>query len=108
MYRQFGNTDYRNGFAELSQGSLTVAKSGQLDALVALERIGTSRAMTRSMPRATARNAGTRSSPGRSGSASFSPMAGATSVNSASAAIVSGSPAATSACIRPKRWTMSS
>ena len=41
MYRQFGNTGYRNGFAELSQGSLTVAKSGQLDALVALERIGT-------------------------------------------------------------------
>src|SRR5271168_5233864 len=41
MYRQFGNTGYRNGFAELGHDSLTVAHSGQLDALVALERIGT-------------------------------------------------------------------
>ena len=41
MYRQFGNADYRNGFAGLGQDSVTVAQSGQLDALVALERIGT-------------------------------------------------------------------
>ena len=41
MYRQFGNTGYHNGFAELCHGSLTVAQSGQLDALVALESIGT-------------------------------------------------------------------
>jgi len=41
MYRQFGNSDYRNGFAELGHDSITIAQSGQLDALVALERIGT-------------------------------------------------------------------
>ena len=41
MYRQFGNADYRNGFAGLGHDSVTVAQSGQLDALVALERIGT-------------------------------------------------------------------
>lgn len=41
MYRQFGNTGYRNGFAGPGQDSLTVAQSGQLDALVALEQIGT-------------------------------------------------------------------
>jgi CRP-like cAMP-binding protein len=40
MYRQFGNTDYRNGFAGLPHDSLTIAQSGQLDALVALEGIG--------------------------------------------------------------------
>ena len=40
MYRQFGNTDYRNGVAEFGQDSIGVAQSGQLDALVALERIG--------------------------------------------------------------------
>jgi CRP/FNR family nitrogen fixation transcriptional regulator len=40
MYRQFGNTDYRNGFAGLAHDSLTIAQSGQLDALVALEGIG--------------------------------------------------------------------
>jgi CRP/FNR family nitrogen fixation transcriptional regulator len=40
MYRQFGNTGYRNGFAEPGHDSLTVAQSGQLGALVALERIG--------------------------------------------------------------------
>ena len=47
MYRQFGNTGYRNGFAELGHDSLTVAQSGQLDALVALERIGTRLSFTR-------------------------------------------------------------
>ena len=41
MYRQFGNSDYRNGFAGQGHDSLTIAQSGQLDALVALERIGT-------------------------------------------------------------------
>ena len=41
MYRQFGNIDYRNGIAELGHDSATVAQSGHLDALVALERIGT-------------------------------------------------------------------
>jgi CRP/FNR family nitrogen fixation transcriptional regulator len=41
MYRQFGNTDYRNLFAGSEQDRLTIAQSGQLDALVALERIGT-------------------------------------------------------------------
>jgi len=36
MYRQFGNSGYRNGHE-----SFTIAQSGQIDALVALERIGT-------------------------------------------------------------------
>jgi len=40
MYRQFGNHHYGNGSAE-ARCSFTVAQSGQLDALVALERIGT-------------------------------------------------------------------
>jgi CRP/FNR family transcriptional regulator, nitrogen fixation regulation protein len=41
MYRQFGNTHYRTGLAELSQDRPAIAQSGQLDALVALECIGT-------------------------------------------------------------------
>jgi CRP/FNR family nitrogen fixation transcriptional regulator len=41
MYRQFGNIDYRNGITELGHHSATIAQSGHLDALVALERIGT-------------------------------------------------------------------
>src|ERR1700756_5827634 len=41
MYRQFGNSDYRNGLVELGHDRIGVAQSGQLDALVALERIGT-------------------------------------------------------------------
>ena len=41
MYRQFGNIDYRNGITELGHDSATIAQSGHLDALVALERIGT-------------------------------------------------------------------
>jgi CRP/FNR family transcriptional regulator, nitrogen fixation regulation protein len=41
MYRQFGNSDYRNGLVELGHDRIGVVQSGQLDALVALERIGT-------------------------------------------------------------------
>ena len=41
MYRQFGNADYRDRFAGLGHNSFTIVQSGQLDALVALERIGT-------------------------------------------------------------------
>ena len=41
MYRQFGHSDCRNGFAKLGRDSVTIAQSGQRDALVALERIGT-------------------------------------------------------------------
>lgn len=41
MYRQFGNTHYRDGFAELGHDRAPIAQSGQLDALVALECIGT-------------------------------------------------------------------
>jgi CRP/FNR family nitrogen fixation transcriptional regulator len=41
MYRQFGNSDYRDEFAGRQHDSVTIAQSGQLDALVALERIGT-------------------------------------------------------------------
>ena len=40
MYRQLVNADYRNGFAGWDRDSLTIAQSGQLDAVVALERIG--------------------------------------------------------------------
>ncbi|HYZ41725.1 MAG TPA: helix-turn-helix domain-containing protein [Stellaceae bacterium] len=40
MYRQFGNTNHRTGFAELAHNSVAIAQSGRLDALVALERIG--------------------------------------------------------------------
>jgi CRP/FNR family transcriptional regulator, nitrogen fixation regulation protein len=41
MYRQFGNADYRNQFAELGHDGAAIVRSGQLDALVVLERIGT-------------------------------------------------------------------
>ena len=41
MYRQFGNIDYRSGITELGHDSVTITQSGHLDALVALERIGT-------------------------------------------------------------------
>src|SRR5215510_9694864 len=41
MYRQFGNIGYSNSDAGLGHHNLTIAQSGQLDALVALERIGT-------------------------------------------------------------------
>jgi CRP/FNR family transcriptional regulator, nitrogen fixation regulation protein len=41
MYRHFGNTGYRNGLAALEYDAVSIAQSGQLDALVALERIGT-------------------------------------------------------------------
>ncbi len=43
MYRRFGNTDDRNGYAGPRPDSMATARSGQLDALVALERIGTQR-----------------------------------------------------------------
>src|SRR5215471_7208454 len=41
MYRQFGNPAHPSGLAGSAQDHFTVAKSGYLDALVALERIGT-------------------------------------------------------------------
>jgi len=41
MYRQFGNSDHRNGLVELSHNNFAIVQSGGLDALVALERIGT-------------------------------------------------------------------
>ena len=41
MYRQFGNSAYPSRLAGSAQDHFTVAKSGHLDALVALERIGT-------------------------------------------------------------------
>ena len=41
MYRHFGNTGYRNASAPLERDAVNVAQSGQLDALLALERIGT-------------------------------------------------------------------
>ena len=41
MYRQFGNSDYRNGSAGPLHNGLPVAQSGQLAPLVMLEGIGT-------------------------------------------------------------------
>jgi CRP-like cAMP-binding protein len=41
MYRQFGNAGFRNGLAELGHDSVAIAQSGHLEALLALERIGT-------------------------------------------------------------------
>ena len=78
MYRQFANIDYRNRSAAVEHDNLTIAQSGQLDALVALEQMGTRLSFTRNAEiyaKATARTAGTKSFLGRSGSASFSPMA---------------------------------
>ena len=40
MYRQFGNSAHRSGFAGQAHDHPSVARSGQLDALIALERIG--------------------------------------------------------------------
>ena len=46
MYRQLGNHHYGNGTAKTERG-FTIAQSGQLDALVALERIGTRLSVSR-------------------------------------------------------------
>ena len=40
MYRQFGKSAHRSGFAGQAHDHPSVARSGQLDALIALERIG--------------------------------------------------------------------
>ena len=40
MYRHLASASYRNGLAEPQYGSVAVAQSGQIDALVALECIG--------------------------------------------------------------------
>lgn len=41
MYRHFAKSDNWNGFVDLGHDRVTIAQSGQLDALVALECIGT-------------------------------------------------------------------
>lgn len=41
MYRQIGNAGHAAGLAELGSESAAVAQSGELDALIAFERIGT-------------------------------------------------------------------
>src|ERR1700746_3874761 len=41
MYRHFGNSGYRNASAALEYDAVSIAPSGPLDALVALEKIGT-------------------------------------------------------------------
>jgi CRP/FNR family transcriptional regulator, nitrogen fixation regulation protein len=41
MYRQVGNNGYQGGRAQFVASDIAVVQSGQLDALVALERIGT-------------------------------------------------------------------
>ena len=81
------------GLPELGHNSPTVAQSGQLDALVALERIGARLNFTRNdeiYAEGDSAECWYKVVSGLSGSASCSPMAGATSANSASAAIVSG------------------
>jgi hypothetical protein len=40
MYRRLGNSAYSTAFAGHAHDELTIANSGQLDALIALERIG--------------------------------------------------------------------
>jgi CRP/FNR family transcriptional regulator, nitrogen fixation regulation protein len=47
MYRQIGNNGYQGERAEFAASSIAVAQSGQLDALLALERIGTRFKFTR-------------------------------------------------------------
>jgi len=47
MYRRFANIDYRNGDVRVGAHNFTIGQSGQLDALVALERIGTRLSFTR-------------------------------------------------------------
>jgi CRP-like cAMP-binding protein len=47
MFKQFGADSTLDVFDKLHHGSLFVARSGQLDALVALEQIGTRRSFTR-------------------------------------------------------------
>jgi CRP/FNR family transcriptional regulator, nitrogen fixation regulation protein len=41
MYRQIDNAGYPNGLAPLGRESTAIAQSGELEALIALERIGT-------------------------------------------------------------------
>jgi CRP/FNR family transcriptional regulator, nitrogen fixation regulation protein len=41
MYRQIDNTGYSNGLAGLGRESAAIAQAGELEALIALERIGT-------------------------------------------------------------------
>jgi CRP/FNR family nitrogen fixation transcriptional regulator len=47
MYRQLGNSGYRDGLARSANSYPKIAQSGQLDALVALERIGTRHSFSR-------------------------------------------------------------
>jgi CRP/FNR family transcriptional regulator, nitrogen fixation regulation protein len=47
MHRQFGNRDYRDVPAGRGDNSVTIAQAGQLDAFVALERVGTRLTFTR-------------------------------------------------------------
>jgi len=111
MYRHFGNTGYRNASAPLERDAVNVAQSGQLDALLALERIGTRLSFSRNdeiYGEGDTSDCGTRSSPIRFASASFSPTAGVTLPSSVSAATALASMVSTNAHIRPKRWIMPS
>ena len=47
MYRHFGNFDYPDGAARSERDAFGVTRSGGLDALVALERLGVRLAFTR-------------------------------------------------------------
>ena len=47
MYGQIGIAGYTNAFAALERDSATIAGASQLDALIALERIGTRRSYFR-------------------------------------------------------------
>lgn len=47
MFKQFGTSGLTDGFDRLSSADAAIAQSGQLDALVALERIGSRRSFAR-------------------------------------------------------------
>jgi hypothetical protein len=107
VYRQFGYSHYRNGFSELGHDRAAIAQSGQLDALVALECIGTRVSFLLNdeiYDEGDGSDSGTRSSRARSGSANFSPMAGAISPSSALVAITLVWTAAANVSTRARRW----
>jgi hypothetical protein len=111
MYRQFGGGGFTDSIDRTDLAATPIARSGSLDALVALERIGsrrTSRATRKSTARERLRIAGTRSSPARFASPSYWPTVAGISPSSASAAIASVSTIRLSVYTRPRRWARSS
>ena len=105
MYRHLAHPSAHDGLRS------DVARSGQLDALIALQRIGTRFQYSRnqgSMPRAKAAASGARFWPARSASPSCGPTAAGTSLSSALPATRLVSTVPPSASFRPKPWLMPS